>query len=182
MFELPLWIALIIGISSGGAGGPQSAQMQTSSDPVQTFSLSDDEDGLASTETDTKTARPPEPQIASGKFTTALEVKPILTATKASWVALRDYDGQDLLYFTQIESWRCGLFEIRYSVNGAAEKIWDMEPCYLDTRQPNVMKLEDHLPYIRLIGGSVETVKITLYYDDGTSDTATFSRNQILMP
>lgn len=173
---------MIVGISSGGAGTPQMTQIETNSGDVQTLSLDDDEDGLATSETQTTNARPPEPQIASGKFTTALEVKPILTATKASWVAVRDYDGQDLLYFSQIEAWRCGLFEIRYSVNGAAEKIWDVEPCYLETRQPNAMKLEDHMPFIRLIGGSVETVKITLYYDDGTSDTATFSRNQILMP
>ncbi len=143
------------------------------------LTLSDDENGLLDSET---AARTPEPQIATGKFLTALEVKPILTATKGNWVALRDYDGQDLLYFTQLESWRCGLFEIRYSVNGGDEQLREMEPCYQDTAQPNAMTLENHLPFIRLIGGSVETVKISVLYDDGTTDSATFERKAILMP
>lgn len=120
--------------------------------------------------------------LAQG-FTTAAEVKPILQATKANWVALRDYDGNDLLYFTHLESWRCGLAQVRFSVNStAATRVWEMEPCYEGTAQPNVLKLEDHLPYIVIPQGMTNTVSVVVVYDDGTEDRADFERKAILMP
>jgi L-aminopeptidase/D-esterase-like protein len=120
--------------------------------------------------------------LAQG-FTTAAEVKLILQATKANWVALRDYDGNDLLYFTHLESWRCGLAQVRFSVNStAATRVWEMEPCYEGTAQPNALKLEDHLPYIVIPQGMTNTVSVVVVYDDGTEDRADFEREAILMP
>jgi hypothetical protein len=116
-------------------------------------------------------------------FTTAAEVKPILQATKASWVALREYDGNDLLYFTHLESWRCGVSEVRFSVNsGAAGKIWEMEPCYEGEAQPNALKLQDHLPYTTLPLGMVNAVSVVVVYDDGSEDRMDYARKAILMP
>lgn len=116
-------------------------------------------------------------------FTTAAEVRPILQATKASWVALREYDGNDLLYFTHLESWRCGLSEVRFSVNStAATKVWEMEPCHEGEAQPNALKRADHLPYTVLPLGMANTVSVVITYDDGTEDRADYTRQAILMP
>lgn len=124
----------------------------------------------------------PLPAEAAG-FTTAAEVKPILTATRANWVAVREYEGQDLLYFTQIESWRCGLSEVRYGLNGSpADQVRIMEPCYEDEAAPNAIKAEGHLPFITLPLGSIESVTIELIYDDATSDSATFAREAVQIP
>ncbi|MDO8883271.1 MAG: hypothetical protein U0934_11100 [Pseudotabrizicola sp.] len=123
------------------------------------------------------------PAFAQG-FVTAAEVKPILQATKANWVALREYDGNDLLYFTHLESWRCGLSEVRFSVNStaAAAMPWDMEPCYEDEAQPNAMKLDGRLPYTVLPLGMAATVSVVVIYDDGSEDRMDYERKSILLP
>jgi hypothetical protein len=123
-----------------------------------------------------------EDQTPAGRFTTAAEVKQILTATRPNWIALRDYGGQDLLYFTQLLSWRCGLHEIRYAINGGAPQVFPAEPCYSDTASPNAIRAEAQQPYLALEAGSVETVEIELLYDDLTTDSASFDRAAILMP
>jgi len=120
--------------------------------------------------------------VQAQQFTTAAEIKPILSATKANWVAVREYDGQDLLYFTHLLAWRCGLEEIHYTVNGGEEKLWQGEPCYETEAQPNAIKATDSLPFITFPLSSVETVSLRLLYDDGTQDTASFERAAIKMP
>lgn len=122
------------------------------------------------------------PQIvAAQQFTTAPEVRPILQATKGAWVAVREYDGQDLVYFTQLLSWRCGLSEIRYGLNGApAETLFPMEPCYEGTATPNAVKSDDI--YLRAPLGSVQGIALQITYDDGTTEAASFARAQVLMP
>jgi len=119
--------------------------------------------------------------VSAQDFTTAAEVRPILTATKANWVALREYEGQDLLYFTHLMSWRCGLSEARYAVNGAAPAVWPLGDCQDGTAQPNAI-LPDSQIYATLNLGSVAEVTVTLIYDDGSEDSATFPRAAILMP
>ena len=117
----------------------------------------------------------------SGKMTTALEVRPILSVTKPQWIAVRDYDGQDLLYFTNLLAWRCGLLEIRYSIDGAPLETLAMEPCHLDEATPNAIKAEEIQPYVALSPGSVQTVHVELVFDDLGTEGADYTRADILM-
>ncbi len=115
-------------------------------------------------------------------FTTAAEVKPILTATKASWIAVREYDGQDLLYFTNLLSWRCGVTSVSYAVNGGEAVDLEMEPCHEDTAQPNALLMETILPFVNLPLASVETVSVTVTFDDATTEVGDYDRKAVLMP
>lgn len=123
-----------------------------------------------------------EPQTPTGKFTTATEVRPILSATKSSWVAVREYDGQDLLYVTHLFAWRCGLAELKVGVNGGLPQVWPLPPCHLNTASPNAITETDGLPYVRFPLGSVKTIEVHVIYDDLGTDMALFGRKSVLMP
>lgn len=168
------WILIAITMGIGGgdsSSGPRDTAQQNVVETAQTEAIEQ-----------TAAALVAEPQVATGKFTTAIEVKPILTMTKPQWVALRDYNGQDLLYVTQIMAWRCGLLGMRIAVNGQALEPWELPPCHADTNSPNAILAEDGLPYKGFAQGSVDTITVELTYDDLTTDTATYMRKAVLMP
>lgn len=123
-----------------------------------------------------------EPQIPTGKFTVAAEVKPILTMTKGNWIAVRDFNGQDLLYVTHLWSWRCGLLQIRLGVNGAAPEIWPLPPCHADSASPNAILDSDGPPYRAYPAGSVREVEVHVTFDDLSTDSARFDRAGVQIP
>ena len=107
----------------------------------------------------------------------AAQIRPILDATKANWVAVREWEGQDLIYFTHLESWRCGLDNVKYGVNSEVADIeWQLAPC--DENNPNAIP-SDHLPYTATELKSVETLIIEITYDDGQVDTVQYERTAI---
>lgn len=112
-------------------------------------------------------------------MTTAAEVRPILNATQGNWVAVREYNGQDLLYFTHLLAWRCGLEAIHFSINGGEERPFKAEPCYEDEATPNALKVTDLLPYQQFELQSVDTVEVRIVYDDGAETVAGYKRAQI---
>lgn len=113
-------------------------------------------------------------------FTTPAEVRPILEATRANWVALGAGGGSDLLYFTHIAAWRCGIAGASFQLNGAAEEVpFKLEPCYRDTAQPNAIL---GLPFLTLPADSVASVIVTVQYPDGSSDSAKYERRDIILP
>lgn len=118
----------------------------------------------------------------SQTFTSAAEVKPILTATKPNWIAVREYDGQDLLYFTNLLAWRCGVSAVSYSVNGGDATALAMEPCHDDTAQPNALLMETILPFVALPLSSIATVSVTVTFDDDTTDIGDYQRKTVLTP
>lgn len=124
-------------------------------------------------------ALPAAPAAAEARFTTAEEVRPILAATRAQWVALREFDGQDLLYFTHLAVMRCALAEVRFALNGGAEIAAPLEPCHHGTAQPNAIRGE---PWIARPLGSITKVRVTVEYPDGTTDAVEFTRATMRMP
>jgi hypothetical protein len=119
--------------------------------------------------------------LAAQSFTTAAEVAPILQMTRANWVAVREYEGQDLIYFTHLLSWRCGIASITYSVNGGPAAVFPTEPCYRDEAQPNALKMTEVLPYAVAPLGFIQTVKVVLDMGDGSSMAATYDRAGVLI-
>jgi hypothetical protein len=122
-------------------------------------------------------------QATAQNFTTAAEVRPILEATRANWVAVREFDGKDLVYFTHLIAWRCGLSEVRFTINDASDiYVWPMEPCYEDTAQPNAIKADEVLPYVELPLGAAQTIAVVITMDDGSILSNGFARASVLMP
>jgi hypothetical protein len=116
-------------------------------------------------------------------FTTAAEVRPILEATRANWVAVREYDGKDLVYFTHLIAWRCGLTEVKFTINDASDiYVWPLEPCYEGTAQPNAIKAEEYLPYVELPLGAAQTIAVVMTLDDGSVLSGGYGRAAVLMP
>ncbi len=125
-----------------------------------------------------------EPQVADGRYTSAIEVKPILGMTERNWVAIDNDGTNDLVYFTHLMAWRCGLFEIRYGFNGdPADTVLPMEPCYMDTGQPNgLVDIINYPIYLVMPSESVQSVRIEVVFDDATESGVELLRNQIVMP
>ena len=120
-----------------------------------------------------------EDQTATGQFLTATEVRPILAATQGSWIAVREFNGQDLLYFTHVLSWRCGLYGIKFSVNGEEMQSFPMVEC--DVNAPMTVP-SDATIYLEYPLGSIETIDVELLYDDLGTEGASFERAKIMIP
>ncbi|WP_052245415.1 hypothetical protein [Halocynthiibacter namhaensis] len=118
------------------------------------------------------------PPLMADNFTTAGEVRPILTATRSSWVSLRADSAQDVLDFTQIAAWRCGLSAVHYRINGGSEKSLDLEACYESELRPNATK-NRAVWLVNEPGGSVDRVDLRLIYDDGREDSIQVNRASI---
>lgn len=194
-FYLPYLIAIVLGIAppsdaaapaapdvAAAPGKPAPAPPETA--PPETAAPETAAPETAAAE-DATPARTPEPQVNTGRFLTALEVRPILTATRPQWIAVREFDGQDLLYFTQLLSWRCGLWEIRYGLNGApATTSLPLEPCHEDTASPGALtdSTGAYPIYITAPLGSITQIDVEIVYDDGTTDANVYQRAWVLMP
>ncbi len=156
------WVLVVIALAAGGGAGGET--LATAQSGIQQAELK------------------AEDQAPTGRFTTATEVKPILEATKANWVAVREFDGQDLLYVTHLFSWRCGLLQMRFAINGGPLQDWALPPCLTGTATPNAIQTEDGLPYMAFELGSIETIEIEITYDDLSTDSMIFQRADVLIP
>lgn len=123
-----------------------------------------------------------EDQTPTGKFTTATEVKPILSATQGSWIAVREWQGQDLVYVSHIWAWRCGLVQLEIAVNDAPFDVWPLPACHTDTALPNGITDTDGSPYRAFDLQSVQHLKVRLTLDDLSVQEASFERKNVQLP
>lgn len=125
----------------------------------------------------------PDDQTPTGKFTTAAEVGPILQMTKDSWAAVREYDGQDWVYFSHILSWRCGLKGMKYSINEEPLQELELPECHMKFKQPNALIDDDVLVGVKTYKlGSVDSIRVDLLLDNLTTQSVTLQRGDILIP
>lgn len=119
------------------------------------------------------------PATLQAQMVDAVQIRPILDATKNSWVAVREWDGQDLLYFTHLLTWRCGLDKIEYSINsGKADQNWAFIVCDETAANPMALPPEQKI-YGSFALNSIQSITVKITYDDGETDTVTFERATI---
>lgn len=105
--------------------------------------------------------------------------KRVLNLTKTGWAHFREYNGQQLIYFTHLESYRCGIKAVHYSLNGdALDREWTLQPC--DPRNPHSITTDK--PYIVLPAGHAKSISVQVTFADGTKSEILrkASDNQIL--
>lgn len=116
-------------------------------------------------------------------WTTGAEVEPILNMTKANWIAVREWEGEDWLYFTHLVVYRCGMEQVRYFVNTGKPRVREFEPCHEGENPPFAIKMEGgNTPYDRHPLGSIENVTVEITLDNGVVLHETFERSAIKMP
>ncbi|MHA1157172.1 MAG: hypothetical protein ACTSP2_00295 [Alphaproteobacteria bacterium] len=92
--------------------------------------------------------------------------KQILPVTKQAWVAFRNYDGKQWIYFTHLVVYRCGLSEIRYSIGSAAlDQTFPLPHC--DPANPNAIDPVADPPYVTLPLGTAASIAVQVVYEDG---------------
>jgi len=93
------------------------------------------------------------------------QMKQILNMTQNNWVSFRDFNGKQLIYFTHLESYTCGIKEVRYSINSDdLDKVWELQPC--DTKNP--MAITKDIIYLTMPLGTAKSISVQVTFADGT--------------
>ena len=107
------------------------------------------------------------PIAAKAQMPPPAQLKTMAEAAKAQWVAFRNWDGRQLIYFTIAVTYHCGLAEIRYSLNGKdLVERWPVPAC--NTQMPFNIDAENDQIYLALDPGTVSAVSVQLVYADGS--------------
>ncbi len=103
----------------------------------------------------------------------------VLDMTRGSWAYFRDYNGRQLIYFTHLEAYKCGISSVSYSLNSdALDKIWKLQSC--DLKNPHNVTTDK--PYISLPLGTAKSITVQLTFNDGAKSKIVRigSNNQIM--
>jgi hypothetical protein len=114
--------------------------------------------------------------LAATGTATAQELPPkaiyqaMLDAAQTSgWVQFRNYAGQQLVYFTALQTLHCRLSEIRYSINSdALDQRFALVPCNPQMAFALPPDAGPEQVYLSLQPGTAETVTVQVVWDDGT--------------
>jgi hypothetical protein len=103
------------------------------------------------------------------------QVKGILKQTKSSgWISFKNVKRKQQIYFTHLQSWHCGIKEIRYSYNSKdLDRLFPVAKCIpqLPNTLPGAVKWI--LVFEKL--GTAKTVAVQVLFDDDTlSDIAVY--------
>ena len=111
------------------------------------------------------------PIAAQAQTPPLAQLKMMAEAAKDQWVAFRNWDGRQWIYFTIPVTYHCGLREIRYSLNGKdLGERWPVPAC--NAQMPfNVDPQKDKI-YLAFEPGAVGAVSLQLVYADGTESVA----------
>jgi hypothetical protein len=86
------------------------------------------------------------------------------------WVQFREFAGKQLIYFTALQTMRCRLSEIRYSINSdALDQRFPLGTC--DPQQPFNVPSDDpegKYIYLTLAPGQAKTLTIQVVWADGS--------------
>ncbi|MEA1952907.1 MAG: hypothetical protein U9O24_00755 [Campylobacterota bacterium] len=92
------------------------------------------------------------------------QMKQILNITQNSWVSFRDFNGKQLIYFTHLESYTCGIKEVHYSINSDdLNKTWELQPC--DSKNP--MAITKELIYLTMPLDTAKSIAVQITFIDG---------------
>jgi len=93
------------------------------------------------------------------------QMKPILNMTKNSWVSFRDFNGKQLIYFTHLESYKCGIKSVHYSINSdKLDEVWELEAC--NPKNPLAVTKDDI--YLSLPLNTAKSISVKLIFSDGS--------------
>ena len=97
-------------------------------------------------------------------------------ARDSGWVSFRNWNGQQLVYFTPLQTLHCRLSEIRYSINNdALDQRFELVECNPQTplALPSGSGLDDIA--LQLAPDTAQTVAVQVVWDDGSeSDVMTY--------
>lgn len=94
------------------------------------------------------------------------QMRMMIEAGADQWIAFRDYNGRQLIYFTHFVSMKCGIAELRYSVNSTElDQVWPLPDCH--EQIPFHVDPETDQIYLDLELGAAETVTVLVRYLDG---------------
>lgn len=104
---------------------------------------------------------------AQGAMMAPAQMRAALEATAGQWLAFRNWDGKQLVYFTHLVSWKCGIAEVRYQVNGqGGAEHFPLPAC--DPQMPFNVDAEKDAIYLTFAAGTVREITVQLTYADGS--------------